>query len=76
MCRPEESVYLERGVQQRQAIYEGLKDTGARLCVWKTVSLTSTARMRPNFSFQPSGELQPGLGLTQVALPIGLLRSV
>lgn len=24
MCRPEESVYLERGVQQKQSIYEGL----------------------------------------------------
>lgn len=24
MCRPEESVYLEHGVQQKQSIYEGL----------------------------------------------------
>lgn len=24
MCRPEESVYLEHGVQQKQCIYEGL----------------------------------------------------
>lgn len=24
MCRPEESIYLEHGVQQKQAIYEGL----------------------------------------------------
>ena len=24
VCRPEESVYLEHGVQQKQSIYEGL----------------------------------------------------
>lgn len=71
VCRPEESIYLEHGVQQKQAIYEGLvlKTQELGSVFGRLARLTSPALVCPGFSFQPTRALQLDLRLVQALLP-------
>lgn len=57
MCRPEESVYLEHGVQQKQSIYEGLvlKTQGPESVSGGPAALAPTAVLCPVLS-SPDGQ--------------------
>jgi hypothetical protein len=57
VCRPEESVYLEHGVQQKQAIYEGLvlKTQESDCVLGRLATLASAALVYPGL-FCPAGQ--------------------
>lgn len=63
MCRPEESVYLKHGVQQKQSIYEGLflkvQESGS--VFGSPVALTSIANVLSVLSFPDCQGTSPRL---------------
>lgn len=70
MCRPEESVYLEHGVQQKQSIYEGLflKTQESKFVFGRPAALTSLQMYALSCPFQTASAPQLDWRLIEIVL--------